>query len=81
MSFNISDRRGRRGRKGTNFQGRGGPHFGWSHLEYRLLYRVVGARMLEGMDPVAAARESGPRDLERDDREPGWWPRRPPKVA
>ncbi|KPP89553.1 MAG: cytidylate kinase Cmk [Rhodobacteraceae bacterium HLUCCA08] len=47
-------------------------HFGLAHLDTGLLYRVVGARMLEGMDPVAAARDIRAEDLERDDlRSPG----------
>ena len=31
-------------------------HFGLAHLDTGLLYRAVGARMLRGEDPVAAAR-------------------------
>jgi cytidylate kinase len=38
--------------------------FGFAHLDTGLLYRAVGAR---GGDPVAAARDLVPADLERDD--------------
>ncbi|MCE8469491.1 (d)CMP kinase, partial [Rhodovulum sulfidophilum] len=27
-------------------------HFGFAHLDTGLLYRAVGARMLDGLDPV-----------------------------
>ena len=39
--------------------------FGFAHLDTGLLYRAVGARVLEGADPVAAARTLQPGDLER----------------
>ncbi|MDX5382208.1 MAG: cytidylate kinase [Rhodobacterales bacterium] len=42
-------------------------HFGFAHLDTGLLYRAVGVRMLDGIDPVEAARALTPRDLERDD--------------
>lgn len=42
-------------------------HFGFAHLDTGLLYRAVGARMLAGMDPVAAARSLTPEDLRRED--------------
>lgn len=42
-------------------------HFGFAHLDTGLLYRAVGVRMLEGVDPVAAARALTPHDLERGD--------------
>ena len=32
-------------------------HFGFAHLDTGLLYRAVGRQMLEGVDPVAAARD------------------------
>ena len=41
-------------------------HFGFAHLDTGLLYRAVGARVLAGADPVAAARALDPRDLESD---------------
>lgn len=40
-------------------------HFGFAHLDTGLLYRATGARMLDGDDPVAAARSLLPRDLMR----------------
>ncbi|MFD1194519.1 (d)CMP kinase [Seohaeicola saemankumensis] len=42
-------------------------HFGFAHLDTGLLYRAVGVRMLDGIDPVEAARALTPRDLERGD--------------
>ncbi|MBK5935001.1 cytidylate kinase [Rhodovulum imhoffii] len=41
-------------------------HFGFAHLDTGLLYRAVGACVLEGRDPVEAARMLAPADLERD---------------
>jgi cytidylate kinase len=41
-------------------------HFGFAHLDTGLLYRAVGARMLAGVDPVAAARALCRSDLEAD---------------
>lgn len=49
-------------------------HFGFAHLDTGLLYRAVGARVLAGVDPVTAARNLDPADLERPDL-------RTPKVA
>jgi len=42
-------------------------HFGFAHLDTGLLYRAVGARMLDGLDPVEAARRLDPADLDRGD--------------
>lgn len=42
-------------------------HFGFAHLDTGLLYRATGARTLEGLDPVAAAKALVPGDLQRDD--------------
>lgn len=39
--------------------------FGFSHLDTGLLYRAVGALVAEGKDPILAARELKPADLER----------------
>ena len=39
--------------------------FGFAHLDTGLLYRAVGAMVLEGADPVAAARALTPADLKR----------------
>jgi len=38
--------------------------FGFAHLDTGLLYRAVGKRVLEGAEPVAAARGLGAEDLE-----------------
>ncbi|WP_339645488.1 d(CMP) kinase [Jannaschia helgolandensis] len=40
--------------------------FGFRHLDTGLLYRAVGARTLEGVDPVEAARSLQPDDLDDD---------------
>lgn len=42
-------------------------HFGLGHLDTGLLYRAVGARVLDGEGPVEAAQSLRPEDLERDD--------------
>lgn len=42
-------------------------HFGYAHLDTGLLYRAVGRLMLEGADPVEAARTLAAETLERDD--------------
>lgn len=42
-------------------------HFGFAHLDTGLLYRAVGAKVAEGMEPVQAARGLGPADLARAD--------------
>ncbi|WP_158965604.1 (d)CMP kinase [Chachezhania sediminis] len=39
--------------------------FGFAHLDTGLLYRAVGARLLDGEEPVAAARALTPKDLDR----------------
>lgn len=39
-------------------------HFGFAHLDTGLLYRAVGARTLDGTDPVKAAIALTPKDLE-----------------
>lgn len=41
-------------------------HFGFAHLDTGLLYRAVGARVLAGAEPVAAARALRAQDLEDD---------------
>jgi cytidylate kinase len=41
--------------------------FGFAHLDTGLLYRVVGWRVLQGEDPVLAARDLMAADLEGDD--------------
>ena len=42
-------------------------HFGFAHLDTGLIYRVVGHKVLGGMDPVEAAGSLLPDDLGRDD--------------
>lgn len=42
-------------------------HFGFAHLDTGLLYRATGRRMLEGLDPVAAARSLRASDLAAHD--------------
>ncbi|MCR8546638.1 cytidylate kinase [Salipiger sp. P9] len=41
-------------------------HYGFGHLDTGLLYRAVGKRMLDGTEPVAAARALVAEDLEVD---------------
>jgi cytidylate kinase len=42
-------------------------HFGFGHLDTGLLYRAVGAKMLDGDNPVAAAEALDVSDLDRED--------------
>ncbi|MEX0285214.1 MAG: d(CMP) kinase [Paracoccaceae bacterium] len=42
-------------------------HFGFAHLDTGLLYRVVGARTLEGEQATEAALALTPEDLQRED--------------
>lgn len=42
-------------------------HFNFGHLDTGLLYRAVGARMLDGVEPVAAAEALNVGDLDRTD--------------
>lgn len=42
-------------------------HFGFAHLDTGLLYRAVGAKVLAGLDAVAAAQALTPEDLENAD--------------
>lgn len=42
-------------------------HFGFAHLDTGLLYRAVGAKVLAGEAPIAAARGLDARDLEAAD--------------
>ena len=41
-------------------------HFGFAHLDTGLLYRAVGAKVLQGATPEAAARALVTDDLEAD---------------
>ena len=45
-------------------------HFGFAHLDTGLLYRAVGARVIAGADPVAAAQALTADDLTGDLRTP-----------
>ncbi len=42
-------------------------HFGFAHLDTGLIYRATGRRMLDGEDPLQAARALVPADLARGD--------------
>jgi len=42
-------------------------HFGFAHLDTGLLYRAVGRKVLDGVDPVQAARALQAEDLQGDD--------------
>ncbi|WP_424980401.1 (d)CMP kinase [Leisingera sp. S232] len=42
-------------------------HYGFGHLDTGLLYRAVGAKMLDGETPVEAAQNLTPEDLARGD--------------
>ncbi len=41
-------------------------HFGFAHLDTGLLYRAVGAKVLDGVDPIEAARSLVSEDLDND---------------
>lgn len=41
-------------------------HFGFAHLDTGLLYRAVGARVLNGEEPLAAAQSLDPAELQGD---------------
>lgn len=41
--------------------------FGLAHLDTGLLYRATGARVIEGADPIDAAKSLTPEDMARDD--------------
>lgn len=41
-------------------------HFGFAHLDTGLLYRVVGAKTLTGMDPIAVAKALQADDLDAE---------------
>ena len=41
-------------------------HFGFAHLDTGLLYRAVGAKVLDGVDPIEAARSLVAGGLEND---------------
>lgn len=56
-------------------------HFGFAHLDTGLLYRAVGARVLAGDDPLAAAQSLAAEDLARDDLRTGAVAEAASKVA
>ncbi len=56
-------------------------HFGFAHLDTGLLYRAVGARVLDGMDAVEAATSLDFTDLDRDDLRTGPVAQAASKVA
>ena len=56
-------------------------HFGFAHLGTGLLYRAVGARVLDGMDAVEAATSLDFTDLDRDDLRTGPVAQAASKVA
>lgn len=56
-------------------------HFGFAHLDTGLLYRAVGARVLDGMDAVKAATSLDFTDLDRDDLRTGPVAQAASKVA
>ncbi|MGC9420161.1 MAG: (d)CMP kinase [Rhodovulum sp.] len=66
MSFTVAIDGPAAAGKGTISRAVAG-HFGFAHLDTGLLYRAVGARMLDGLDPVEAAETLDPADLDRDD--------------
>ncbi len=41
-------------------------HFGFAHLDTGLLYRAVGAKVIAGAEPIAAAETLDPVELEND---------------
>jgi CMP/dCMP kinase len=42
-------------------------HFTFAHLDTGLLYRATGRKVMDGMEPLQAARALQPEDLERED--------------
>jgi len=42
-------------------------HFGFAQLDTGLIYRATGARVLAGEDPLIAAKDLRPEDLQRND--------------
>ena len=45
-------------------------HFGFAHLDTGLLYRAVGVKVLDGADPIEAAKALTPADMQGDLRTP-----------
>jgi cytidylate kinase len=64
MSFTVAIDGPAASGKGT-ISRRVAAHFGFGHLDTGLLYRAVGAKVMEGAEPVAAAQSLRAEDLER----------------
>ena len=56
-------------------------HFGFAHLDTGLIYRATAARVLAGEDPLAAAQDLRPEDLQRGDLRTGEVAQAASKVA
>lgn len=56
-------------------------HFGMAHLDTGLIYRATAARVIAGEEPIAAARDLRPQDLDRDDLRTGAVAQAASKVA
>ncbi len=66
MSFTVAIDGPAAAGKGT-ISKRVAAHFGFAHLDTGLLYRATGRRILDGLDPIEAARSLQARDLEAND--------------
>ncbi len=66
MSFTVAIDGPAAAGKGTISKGVAA-HFGFAHLDTGLLYRAVGRRVLDGVDPVAAAQALTAEELEQGD--------------
>lgn len=66
MSFTVAIDGPAAAGKGTISKGVAA-HFGFAHLDTGLLYRAVGRRTLEGIEPVAAAQALTAEELEQGD--------------
>ncbi|WP_425083916.1 (d)CMP kinase [Ruegeria profundi] len=66
MSFTVAIDGPAAAGKGTISKGVAA-HFGFAHLDTGLLYRAVGRRVLDGVDPVAAAQTLTAEELEQGD--------------
>lgn len=66
MSFTVAIDGPAAAGKGTISKGVAA-HFGFAHLDTGLLYRAVGRRTLDGMEPVASAKALTAEELEQGD--------------
>ncbi len=66
MSFTVAIDGPAAAGKGTISKGVAA-HFGFAHLDTGLLYRAVGRRVLDGVEPVAAAQALTAEELEQGD--------------